>query len=36
MAAGEAAQYTGRILGAGIAYDRKTKMHKCKVEVLRA
>lgn len=33
---GEAAKYTGRILGVGIAYDRKTKKHTCKIEVLRA
>ncbi|EOS80787.1 hypothetical protein C817_01394 [Dorea sp. 5-2] len=28
-------RYMGRILGVGIAYDRKTKKHKCKIEVLR-
>ena len=28
-------RYTGRILGVGIAYDKKTKTHTCKVEVLR-
>ena len=28
-------RYTGRVLGVGIAYDRKTKKHKCKIEVLR-
>lgn len=28
-------EYKGRILGVGIAYDRKTKMHSCRVEVLR-
>lgn len=32
---GERPTYTGRILGVGIAYDRKTKVHKCKIEVLR-
>lgn len=32
---GEKPKYTGRILGVGIAYDRKTKVHSCKVEVLR-
>ncbi|MDE6974823.1 MAG: ATP-binding protein, partial [Lachnospiraceae bacterium] len=31
---GEKAKYTGRILAAGISYDRKTKEHSCKVEVL--
>ena len=31
---GEADIYTGRILAVGIAYDRKTKEHSCKVEVL--
>lgn len=33
---GEKSRYTGRILAVGIAYDRKTKLHSCKVEVLRA
>lgn len=28
-------RYTGRILGVGIAYDKKTKEHTCKIEVLR-
>lgn len=28
---GEKPEYTGRILAAGIAYDRKTKVHSCKV-----
>lgn len=32
---GEEPKYTGRILGVGIAYDKNTKMHSCKVEVLR-
>lgn len=32
---GGAPPYTGRILGVGIAYDKKTKEHTCKVEVLR-
>lgn len=32
---GEKAKYTGRILGVGIAYDRATKVHTCKIEVLR-
>lgn len=32
---GEKRQYAGRILGVGIAYDRDTKVHSCKVEVLR-
>ena len=32
---GERPEYTGRILGVGIAYDRETKVHICKVEVLR-
>jgi hypothetical protein len=27
--------YTGRILGVGIAYDRKNKKHTCKIEVIR-
>ena len=31
---GEAPKYTGRILAVGISYDRKTKEHFCKVEVL--
>lgn len=33
---GEEQKYTGRILAVGISYDRKTKKHICKVEVLRA
>jgi len=32
---GETPKYTGRILGVGIAYDRKTKEHTCKIEILR-
>jgi hypothetical protein len=32
---GESPRYTGRILGVGIAYDRDTKAHSCKVVVLR-
>lgn len=32
---GEVPKYTGRILGVGIAYDKGTKKHKCRVEVLR-
>lgn len=32
---GEPPKYTGRILGVGIAYDKKTKVHTCKIEVLR-
>ena len=32
---GEDTRYTGRILAVGIAYDKKTKKHQCKVEVLR-
>lgn len=32
---GEAPKYTGRILAVGIAYDRGTKRHRCKIEVLR-
>lgn len=31
---GEQPKYTGRILAVGIGYDRKTKEHSCKVEVL--
>lgn len=31
---GEAPRYTGRILAVGISYDRKTKVHSCKVEVI--
>jgi len=32
---GEALRYTGQILAVGIGYDRKTKKHSCKVEILR-
>lgn len=32
---GEKPKYTGRVLGVGIAYDRGTKVHSCKIEVLR-
>lgn len=32
---GEKPRYTGRILAVGIAYDKKSKNHSCKVEVLR-
>lgn len=32
---GETPKYTGRVLGVGISYDRKTKVHSCKIEVLR-
>lgn len=32
---GEKAGYTGRILGVGLAYDKKTKEHTCRIEVLR-
>lgn len=32
---GETAEYTGSILGVGISYDRKTKAHTCKIEILR-
>lgn len=31
---GEEPKYTGRILAAGISYNKKTKKHSCKVEVL--
>lgn len=31
---GEIPRYTGRILGVGIAYDKESKVHTCKVEVL--
>ena len=31
---GEASKYTGEILGVGIGYDKLTKEHQCKVEVL--
>lgn len=32
---GEEPKYTGRILAVGIVYDRKSKEHSCKVEILR-
>ncbi len=32
---GERAEYTGRILGVGISYDKETKVHACEIEVLR-
>ncbi|MCI8940780.1 MAG: AAA family ATPase [Dorea sp.] len=32
---GEQPKYTGRVLGVGIAYDKKTKAHECRIEVLR-
>lgn len=31
---GEMPKYTGRILAVGISYDKKTKAHSCKVEVI--
>lgn len=31
---GENPKYTGRILLAGIGYDKKTKRHSCKVDIL--
>lgn len=31
----EKSKYTGRILAVGIGYDKKTKKHNCKVEVLK-
>lgn len=31
---GEKPKYTGKILAVGISYDRKTKEHSCKVEVI--
>ena len=31
---GETSRYTGRILAVGIGYDKKTKKHRCKIEVL--
>lgn len=33
---GEEQKYTGRILAVGISYNKKTKKHICRVEVLRA
>jgi hypothetical protein len=32
---GEKRLYTGKILGVGIAYDRKEKKHTCKIEILK-
>ncbi|MDO4330552.1 MAG: AAA family ATPase [Lachnospiraceae bacterium] len=32
---GEALKYTGRILAVGIAYDKASKKHNCKIEVLK-
>ncbi len=32
---GEERKYTGRVLAAGISYDRKEKKHRCKVEILK-
>ena len=31
---GENRNYTGKILGVGISYDRETKEHQCKIEIL--
>ena len=31
---GEERKYTGEILGVGISYDRTTKEHQCKIEIL--
>ena len=31
---GEERRYTGRILAVGIAYDKESKKHSCKIEVL--
>lgn len=31
---GEESKYTGRILAVGISYDKQTRKHSCKVEVL--
>ena len=33
---GATPKYAGRILGVGIAYNKKTKEHTCIVEVLRS
>ena len=30
----ETERYTGRILAVGISYDKETKEHACKIEVL--
>lgn len=32
---GERRKYPGRILGVGIGYDKGSKIHRCKVEILR-
>lgn len=32
---GEMPKYTGRILAVGISYNKKTKQHYCKIEVLQ-
>ena len=32
---GERPKYTERVIGVGIGYDKGTKKHACKVEVLR-
>ena len=32
---GQTSKYTGRVLGVGIAYDKNTKKHSCKIEVLK-
>lgn len=31
---GERPQYLGKVLAVGIGYDRKEKIHRCKVECL--
>lgn len=31
---GEETMYAGKVLAVGIAYDRKTKKHSCRIEVL--
>ena len=31
---GEEPKYTGKVLAVGISYNKKTKKHSCKVEVL--
>ncbi len=32
---GEMPKYTGNILAVGISYDKKSKEHRCKIEVLK-
>ena len=32
---GEESEYTGRILAVGISYTKKTKEHRCKIEILK-